>query len=636
AAEAGDLNSDGSVSVADLTLLRQFLLKQAEPDGSVSFDVNGDGNVNVFDFTALKRTLLSSTPVEPVDPVDPVEPEDNTITLADSGITYTGVGMTLSEDEKIITISQPGTYIVTGEMTGGQIVVDVDKTTYAGGIVELSLEGMSLTNETDSPIYVASIDEECVITAKKGTENTVADGSSYTNADEDSGAIYSKDDLKFKGKGTLNVIGNCADGIVSKNDIKIHNGTINVTAVDDGIRGKDSVKIGDADDTDFSNLNVTVNAKGGDGIKSTETDTTSGKGYITSNGGTVNITALSDGLHASQTVTLNGGDFTIKTTGSSSTTSDISAKGIKAGCTDDTTGEEITGTITINGGTYDVDSTDDCVHASGNIDLVGGVLELNSGDDAVHSDADLTIGHGDNTFDDLTVIVEACYEGMEGMNVTQNSGTVIINSTDDGYNAAGGADGSGSTTPGGWGGPGGSTTTGGSYTLTINGGFALVNATDGDHDGFDSNGSLTINGGYAISNGNEPFDCDGTLSYTGGVYVSEAGSSGGMGGMGGMGGSSSMTQSVSASVSANAGTRITICDESGNVIVSFIADKNATTITAGCTAYSGATVYTGGELSGSTYFQTVDDTQLAAYGGTLTGGTAAGSSSSGGTTNPWG
>ena len=87
----------------------------------------------------------------------------------------------------------------------------------------------------------------------------------------------------------------------------------------------------------------------------------------------------------------------------------------------------------------------------------------------------------------------------------------------DGYNAAGGADGSGSTSPGGWGGMGGGSTSGGNYSININGGFALVNATDGDHDGFDSNGSLYINGGYAISNGTDTFDCDGTRSYTGGV-----------------------------------------------------------------------------------------------------------------------
>ncbi|MBQ7046325.1 MAG: hypothetical protein IJN85_01105, partial [Oscillospiraceae bacterium] len=83
------------------------------------------------------------------------------------------------------------------------------------------------------------------------------------------------------------------------------------------------------------------------------------------------------------------------------------------------------------------------------------------------------------------------------------------------------------------------------------------------------------------------------------------------------------------------GTRVTLCDGSGNVIASFIADKSCSSLVAGCTGYSGATFYTGGTLNGSTYFQELDQTQLAAYGGTLSGGTAVSGSSSG-NTNPWG
>lgn len=560
----------------------------------------------------------------------------NTIALSDSGMSFEGGGAELSSDKKIITISQPGTYSVTGDMTDGQIVVDVDKTTYAAGVVELSLEGMSLTNTSNSPIYVASIGDECVISAKKGTENTISDGTSYTNADSDVGAIYSKDDLKFKGKGTITVNGNCQDGIVGKDDIKIHNGTININAVDDGIRGKESVKIGDEEDTDFSTLNLTVKTTGGDGIKTTEeTDTT--KGFVTINGGTVKITAYADGIQAVRDVNINGGNLDIYTYQGSSFTgtasggnsgggfgggmqdgnsnkTDISAKGIKAGDTD----LSITGTININGGTINIDSSDDCIHCNGDMNLYGGVMTLASADDGCHSDSNLNIGNSSATvLDDVKVYISKCYEGIEGMNINQNSGTVIVNSTDDGYNAAGGADNSGNTSPGGWnqGGwnPGGSSS-GGNYALNIKGGLAYVNTTDGDHDGFDSNGSLTISGGYAISNGNEAFDSDGTKSYTGGVYISNIGSRGMGGGMGG----SEMTSTVSASVSANAGTRITLANGS-DVIVSFIADKSVTSLTAGCNSYQSAKFYTGGTVSG---------TPSASYGnqeiytsGTISGGT---------------
>ncbi len=561
---------------------------------------------------------------------------ENTITLSSSGIKFLGSGAEVSSDGKTVTVKEPGTYSVVGDMTGGQIVVDVDKTTYADGKVELDLMGVNLTNTTNSPIYVAQIGDEVQVVAKNGYENVISDGTSYTNADGGMGAIYSCDDLKIKGSGNLTVNGNAEDGIVSKNDLKIYNGNITVNAVDDCIRGKDSVTIGDSDDTDFSSLNVTVNSSNGKGIKSNATDTaTSDKTYgvITVNGGNVNVTSYADAIHAAQQLNINGGDFTIKTTCPASSSS-ASAKGLKAGATDDTTGTSTVGTISVNGGTFDINTTDDCVHSSGNITLVKGTMELTSGDDAVHSDADVTIGQGSaDTYDDVKIIVYSGYEGIEGLNINMNSGTVIASTTDDGFNAAGGADGSGSNTPGGWGGNGGMNSGGGNYSLNLKGGFSIVSVTDGDHDGYDSNGSLTISGGTHITNGNEPFDCDGTMSYTGGVYVKNTGSGGMGGGMGGMGGSGSMTESVSASCSVSAGTRITLCDGSGNVIVSFIADKSVSNLVAGCTAYSNASFYTGGTLSGSTYYQELDDTQLAAYGGTLSGGTQVSGGSS--STQPW-
>ena len=173
-----------------------------------------------------------------------------------------------------------------------------------------------------------------------------------------------------------------------------------------------------------------------------------------------------------------------------------------------------------------------------------------------------------------------------------------------------------------WPGQSGSSAAG---VLEISGGFSIISVSDGDHDGYDSNGTLTISGGICVSNGQEPFDCDGGVSYTGGVYVKNTGSGGmgGPGGMGGMGGTS-MTESVSVSASVSANTRITLCDGSGNIIVSFIADKTVSSLIAGCTAYSNAAFYSGGTLTNSTYFQTLDDTQLAAYGGTLSGGTKLG------------
>jgi hypothetical protein len=584
---------------------------------------------------ALGGTVVTPTPTDD-NVATKVSFSGNTATAYNAAGTVLTSPSNLTVSGATVNITVPSVLEVNGSSTSAQIIVDCDKTTYADGVCELDLTGADLSSSTAAPIYVKQIGDECQIVAKSGSVNTISDGSSHSDTNSSgeaiNGAIYSEDDLKIKGQGTLTVNGNYQDGVVCKNDLKVFNGTINVNAVDDCLRGNDSVTIGNETDTDFSTLKVTVNSSAGDGIKTNETVASEGEGAIIVNGGTVNVTSNSDGLHGSMNVTVNGGDLNIKTTGSASSTADVSAKGIKAGCTDDA-GTAITGTINVNGGHITADTTDDSIHASGTVSLLGGVMEINSGDDAVHSDADVIIGDSTaNDYNDVQVVVFSGYEGIEGMNITMNSGTVVSTTTDDGFNAAGGADGSGSTSPGGWGGGMGSTS-GGNYSLNLKGGFALVSTASGDHDGFDSNGSLTVSGGIHVTNGQDAFDCDGTMSYTGGVYVKNVGSQ--MGGMGGMGGSSSMTESVNVSTSVSAGTRVTLCDGSGNIIVSFIADKTCSSLVAGCTSYSGASFYTGGTLNGSTYFQQYDDTQLAAYGGTLSGGTAVSGSGSG-TTNPWG
>ncbi|HOC34390.1 MAG TPA: carbohydrate-binding domain-containing protein, partial [Ruminococcus flavefaciens] len=172
------------------------------------------GIVTVFNNVDPSGSTITPPSTDtPEQPSTDVTTDGYTITLGSAMATNASAEVA-SVANNVCTIKQPGVFTVTGEMTGGQIVVDVDKTAYPDGVVELALSGMSLTNTSDSPIYVASIGDEVVISAKNGTENTISDGTSYTNADSDTGAIYSKDDIKFKGKGTLTVNGNAADAIV--------------------------------------------------------------------------------------------------------------------------------------------------------------------------------------------------------------------------------------------------------------------------------------------------------------------------------------------------------------------------------------------------------------------------------------
>lgn len=630
-------------TVYEMTPVKKFdyvLVSGSGLDASSTYQVYTGGTQMTHDGSATGDFKMTGTPTEftgvtELSGGNTVTTGDNVATaLVFSGSTVTAnnaAGEAISAPSNLtisgaaVTVTASSEISVSGESDSGQIIVNVDKTAEPEGVVTLNLEGVTLSNSSAAPIYVESIGDEAAISVKNGTTNTISDGTSYTDTYTDSegnvetinGAIFSRDDLKIKGKGTLIVNGNTEDGIVCKNDLKLWNGNITVNAVDDGIRGNDSVRIGDpADSTNYGTLNVTVNTNngttGGDGIKSTSTETD--KGFVTISGGTVNINSYADGIQAEQAFTMNGGDVTINTyqgsgfTGNVSSGStggwgggwgggmsdgnsnktDISAKGIKAVGLYDAAGTtyQSGGNLTINGGTLNIDSSDDCLHCAGDLHATGGILTLASADDALHSDSSLYIGtENAGTFDDVQIYVSKCYEGVEGVYIYQNSGTVYIVSTDDGYNAAGGSDNSGSGNTGGWGG-GMSSSYG---EVHLNGGLVVCNSANGDHDAFDSNGPLNINGGYYCANGQEPMDCgDGySTTQTGGTVISMTG------------GNTALT------------TRYTFVDSSGNAIVSFYS------------ANGGGLAYT-------------DNGTSAQSGGTISGGTALTASSGGNQGGPGG
>lgn len=590
-----------------------------------------------------------------------------TATNASGGVVSNPSNLTISGAN--VTITASSEISVSGESTSGQLAVNVDKTAEPEGKVVLNLEGLTLSNSSAAPIYVEAIGDEVQISAKNGTTNTISDGTSHTDTYVDSdgntntvnGAIFSRDDLKLKGKGTLIVNGNTEDGIVCKNDLKIWNGNITVNAADDGIRGNDSVRIGDPDAADYSSLSVTVNtnngSSGGDGIKTNSDE--DGKGYVTINGGTVNIDSYADGIQAEQTFTMNGGELNITTyqgsnfTGSASggnggwgggmggndgnsNKTDISAKGIKAVGVYDEAGTtwQSGGDLIVNGGMITIDSSDDSLHCGGDMQLLGGSMTLATADDGAHSDHALIIGSTGSDYDAPYVNITKSYEGIEGVDITQNSGTVMVTSSDDGYNAAGGADSSGNNNSGGWGqgswgGPGGGSSSDGSQTMTFNGGYAYVNAAG---DGLDSNGNIYFNGGYVFvsqtGGGNGPLDCgdsNNSITYSGGTVIAA--------------GSSDMFETPSSysflsTTSVSAGQTITFTDASGNVLATFTLPNGSAEMVM-CSQESSVTCYTGGTLSGTTYFASQDSTNRCGYGGTISGGTAV-SASSGGNSGPGG
>lgn len=486
-----------------------------------------------------------------------------------------------------ITISEGGTYVFSGTLNDGTILVDAPKEDN----VQLVLNGASITSSEYAPIVIKTA-KNVFLTVADGTSNTITDGAEYAYDEQDevspNAAIYSKTDLIINGSGTLTVNANYNDGITSKDDLEIISGTLMITAVDDGIVGKDSISIREGQITIVSE---------GDGMKSTnEEDTT--KGYIVIDGGSFDITTGNDGIQAVTQLIINDGDFNIVTDGGSANASTDSSGNVnekwgqrgggrgqmptEPSSQETTTGadsssaETVTDTdsssakalkadtaIGIFGGTFTIDSSDDSIHSNGAVRIDAGEFQIASGDDGIHSDADMLIAGG-------TINITKSYEGIESQNITINDGVIDVVASDDGVNIAGG-NGSSSTS----GRPGENTfaSSSSSGMLTINGGDITVNANG---DGLDSNGSIEMNGGNVVvygptNDGNGALDYDQTFNITGGnLYV--AGSTG----MAQTPSSSSSQASVSVGFTStvSGGTKVTVSDSSGNVVYSFTPVKD--------------------------------------------------------------
>lgn len=424
-----------------------------------------------------------------------------------------------------ITISAEGVYLLTGSLNDGQIVVDTAETDK----VQLVLAGVDITSSTSAALYLLEADK-VFVTLAEGTDNILTNGGEYVAIDDNNidAVIFAKTDLTLNGSGSLTVNAAAGHGVVSKDDLIITGGTYTITAASHGLCGKDVLAIAGGSFTVTS---------GKDGLHAENTDDlTLGSLYIAD--GSFSINAQGDAVSAGGALQIDAGIFDLTTGGGSAgvtmSTGDSFGSGQHGGEalqtaaatteeTDTTSrkGIKADGTMTINGGTFTADTEDDCLHAGGDLLIAAGSFTLRSGDDAVHSDSNVTIRDGEYS-------IPYCYEGIEGLALTFDGGTFDIVSTDDGLNAAGGADSSG------FGGRGEQFAASSDSFILINGGtFTIVSQGDC----VDSNGDLTVNGGTLTltcnGNGNTALDTNGSYTNNGGTVTTNDGSESNPGGMAG-------------------------------------------------------------------------------------------------------
>ena len=200
-------------------------------------------------------------------------------------------------DGNVITITSGGTYIISGTLTEGQLVVDADDEK-----VQLVLDNADITCATSAAIYVKSAGKT-FITLAEGSENILMNTAEFEAIDDNNidAVIFSKDDLALNGSGTLTINSENGHGIVSKDDLKITGGTYNITAASHALSGKDSVRIA------AGTFNL---VSGKDGIHSENADDSS-KGYVYIAGGEFTVDSTGDGIDASNIVQIDDGTFDI-------------------------------------------------------------------------------------------------------------------------------------------------------------------------------------------------------------------------------------------------------------------------------------------------------------------------------------
>ncbi len=480
------------------------------------------------------------------------------ITLADGGSAASSSSVKVTGNT--VTVTDGGTYLLSGSLTNGQVIVDAEKT----DAVKLVLHGASITCNGNAALYVKQADQVAVALAD-GTQNALtATGEFPTVADEEThvdAALFAKDRVVLGGGGSLTVTAEAGHGVTCKDDLLIVSGTYAITAGSHALEGKDSVRIAGGE--------LTLTA-GKDGIHAENAEDAT-KGYIYIAGGTATITADGDGMDAASLLQVEDGTVAVTAGGghTKNAIADVSSKGLKA-----------TGDLLLQGGTVTVDAADDALHANGNVAISGGAYTLASGDDGVHADSNTAISDG-------TVTITDSYEGIEGQSIDISGGEITLKASDDGLNAAGGNDQNGF---GGFGGRGQDmfAADANSY-VRISGGKLHVDAAG---DGLDSNGNLYVSGGEIYvagptNSGNGALDYNGSAEISGGVLVAVGAS-----GMAQNFGESSTQGSIMVTFSGSQSGTVRLKTSGGEELISFTPGKAYNSVVVSCPQLKTGETYT--------------------------------------------
>ncbi len=269
-------------SVVSISMLASVAFADANPEATADI-VEKIDTADVFNTADLLYTWDDEAAIK--------------VNLADGNITVDGSGATASGS--VLTITEAGTYVLSGSLSNGQITVNNKEAD-----IRIVLNGVNISSDDASPIFIDGANN-AYITVAEGTVNTVTDKNLRANSKQDA-VIFAEDDLTINGTGTLNVTAAYKLAIHSENDLTVCGTVLNAdssVSANSGhaVLGEDSVCIKDA--------NLTVKSAN-DGIQSKTAD--EGKGNIIIENANISIESANDGIQAEHA--FQSSDSTLKIT----------------------------------------------------------------------------------------------------------------------------------------------------------------------------------------------------------------------------------------------------------------------------------------------------------------------------------
>ena len=475
------------------------------------------------------------------------ESQASQITLADQTTTVTGQGVSFSD--QTLTITQGGTYVLTGSGKNINLVVEAADTD------QVHLVFQNLTLEGEGTLLQVNKAQEVVISLAEGSQNALTE-SQASDDEEVEATIHSQVPLTLNGTGNLTLTALTKNALEVEDDLKVLGGAYTIKAANHGFKAEGAL--------DIEAATLTIEA-GKDGLH-TEHDDTTERANISLNPTQLSIAATEDGVDAGNELTIKGGTITVSQ----------SEEGLEARV------------IRQLGGDVTIKSSDDGVNAS------AGSSSKPSDTSATSKPSDTSATSKPSAANTSSNSVDASSSASQTTTDSATASTSASQATADSAagskadqdnkdkNATppsppagqappqGGQPPQNSQGPGSMP-PGGQEESDPSLQIILKGGTLTI---DAEGDGIDSNGTVTISGGSLVVNGsvqggNGPLDAAGDITITGGT-VWALGTSDMLQGFA----QGSAQASIIANIAGTAGQTLIILDANGKEVARQTASKD--------------------------------------------------------------